>query len=165
MHRLSEDSIRSEQFLSRAEVAEFLNVSPSTITRWADSGKLVCFRTLGGHRRYSRESILELVRILSQEEERVKTISFYLPDMYGDHHVNRVRQLLARAEHVQEIWTSAAHRLVRVTYGEELQADEIRAWLTQAGYPPAEPEAQESGPLTQKDPAWAKLDLRITQTY
>lgn len=47
-------------FLSRAEVATLLGVSPSTVTRWARQGRLPAVETLGGHRRYPREAVLRL---------------------------------------------------------------------------------------------------------
>lgn len=40
--------------LSSREVAQMLNVNPSSVKRWADEGKLPCFRTPGGHRRFER---------------------------------------------------------------------------------------------------------------
>lgn len=39
------------------EVASLFNVDPRTVTRWANQGKIKCFRTLGGHRRYPAEEI------------------------------------------------------------------------------------------------------------
>lgn len=38
-----------------------LGVNESTVKRWSDSGKLTCFKTLGGHRRYTPDRILEFV--------------------------------------------------------------------------------------------------------
>ncbi|MCW2868529.1 MAG: binding domain protein excisionase family, partial [Marmoricola sp.] len=38
--------------LTPAEVAAILFVDPKTVTRWARAGKLNCFRTPGGHRRF-----------------------------------------------------------------------------------------------------------------
>jgi excisionase family DNA binding protein len=46
--------------LTTAEVAEILQVSPKTVTRWAREGKLPFTRTLGGHRRYPRGAIRQL---------------------------------------------------------------------------------------------------------
>ena len=42
---------------STAEVAGELSVDNSTVRRWVDSGKLACYRTLGGHRRFAREQV------------------------------------------------------------------------------------------------------------
>jgi excisionase family DNA binding protein len=47
-------------YLTTAEVAEALHVSPKTVTRWAREGKLPHSRTLGGHRRYPSEDIRKL---------------------------------------------------------------------------------------------------------
>ncbi len=46
---------------STREVSSMLGVNESTVKRWSDSGKLTCFKTLGGHRRYTPGRILEFV--------------------------------------------------------------------------------------------------------
>jgi PAS domain S-box-containing protein/excisionase family DNA binding protein len=42
------------------EAAQLLNVSGSTLRRWADSGRLACVRTSGGHRRFRLADIQRL---------------------------------------------------------------------------------------------------------
>jgi excisionase family DNA binding protein len=54
-------------YLLRSEVAEVLQVSPKTVTRWAKEGKLASRRTLGGHRRYARADIESLVKRLEEQ--------------------------------------------------------------------------------------------------
>jgi excisionase family DNA binding protein len=54
-------------FLRPAEVADLLSVSPKTVSRWAEEGKLPFLMTLGGHRRYPAAAIQELVDLLRQE--------------------------------------------------------------------------------------------------
>lgn len=39
------------------EVAEKFRVAPGTVVRWADSGRLPCVRTPGGHRRYRQADL------------------------------------------------------------------------------------------------------------
>jgi excisionase family DNA binding protein len=48
------DQASKSSYLLPSEVAEVLQVSPKTVTRWAKEGKLASRRTLGGHRRYAR---------------------------------------------------------------------------------------------------------------
>ncbi|WP_073381981.1 BldC family transcriptional regulator [Nocardiopsis flavescens] len=43
--------------LTSGEVAQMLRVTPVTVARWADQGKLSSFRTLGGHRRFHRAEV------------------------------------------------------------------------------------------------------------
>ena len=43
----------------RAEGAAIFCVAPSTETRWAEEGRLACVRTLSGHRRYVKESVVQ----------------------------------------------------------------------------------------------------------
>jgi excisionase family DNA binding protein len=47
-------------------VAELLHVSPKTVSRWAQEGRLPYLRTLGGHRRYPDVEIRALVETLSE---------------------------------------------------------------------------------------------------
>jgi excisionase family DNA binding protein len=54
-------------YLLPSEVAEVLQVSPKTVTRWAKEGKLASRRTLGGHRRYARADIESLVERLQRQ--------------------------------------------------------------------------------------------------
>jgi excisionase family DNA binding protein len=54
-------------FLHPAEVAAILQVSPKTVSRWAQQGLLPYQRTLGGHRRYPEPAIRELAASLVGE--------------------------------------------------------------------------------------------------
>jgi excisionase family DNA binding protein len=53
-------------YLSSSQVAKILHVSPKTVVRWADEGKLPCARTLGGHRRFPERQIRTLREALEQ---------------------------------------------------------------------------------------------------
>ena len=46
-----------KSYLSPAEVAEILMVSPITVRKWAQDGDLKAITTLGGHRRFKWEDI------------------------------------------------------------------------------------------------------------
>ncbi|MFK7992326.1 MAG: helix-turn-helix domain-containing protein [Sandaracinaceae bacterium] len=46
------------KLFTSTEAANFLGASPTSVKRWADEGELQCVRTLGGHRRFSR-NVLE----------------------------------------------------------------------------------------------------------
>ena len=47
--------------LSTTEVAGMLNVNESTVKRWAGSGTLRCFKTPGGHRKFTQEDVTEFI--------------------------------------------------------------------------------------------------------
>ena len=51
-----------EGFLTRAQVARRLAVSPNTVSRWAREGRLPCSVTLGGHRRFARSVIEQIAK-------------------------------------------------------------------------------------------------------
>jgi excisionase family DNA binding protein len=48
------------RYLRAAEVADILQVSPKTVSRWAKEGKLPFLKILGGHRRYPAAEIRQL---------------------------------------------------------------------------------------------------------
>lgn len=50
------------ELLSRGEVAALCRVDPVTVTRWADTGRLLCTRTPGGTRRYFGSQVRALLR-------------------------------------------------------------------------------------------------------
>lgn len=47
--------------LSLHEAAALLNVSKATVRRYTDQGKLSCFRTRGGQRRFKLSDVLTLL--------------------------------------------------------------------------------------------------------
>jgi excisionase family DNA binding protein len=54
------------RYLRTSQVAELLHVSPKTVSRWAQEGRLPYLRTLGGHRRYPDAEIRALLETLSE---------------------------------------------------------------------------------------------------
>ncbi len=58
--------IEAESYLTRADVARLLGVSPNTVTRWAREGRLPSQVTLGGHHRFVRSVIDEIRERLSR---------------------------------------------------------------------------------------------------
>jgi excisionase family DNA binding protein len=55
----------SHRWLTGSQAARRLHVSTKTVARWANQGRLVHGRTLGGHRRYDPELIDALVQALT----------------------------------------------------------------------------------------------------
>ncbi len=47
--------------MTPGQVARLFGVSPKTVTRWADAGRLTPVRTLGGHRRYRASEVYRLL--------------------------------------------------------------------------------------------------------
>ena len=54
-------------WLALSEASALLGVSPATLRRWSDAGRVASFTTPGGHRRFSREA---LERLLPSGRER-----------------------------------------------------------------------------------------------
>jgi excisionase family DNA binding protein len=58
-----------DELLRPREVAALFGVRPTTIARWARQGKLQPLRTPGGHRRYSRSGVQQILNEESTPEE------------------------------------------------------------------------------------------------
>jgi excisionase family DNA binding protein len=64
-----------DELLKPREVAEIFGVRTTTIARWAREGKLTPMRTPGGHRRYSRVGIREVLERESAPEDTERVIA------------------------------------------------------------------------------------------
>ena len=56
-----------EVYLTPSQVAHLFGVTARTVTRWAETGRLECATTLGGHRRFRESDVRQLL-----EEDRPK---------------------------------------------------------------------------------------------
>jgi excisionase family DNA binding protein len=106
--------VPDDRLLTRTEVAEIFQVSPSTVTRWAEEGKLPSVKTLGGHRRYEAKAVMELSQHLEKKETNMENALLNVPAMYADHHVIAVRNILTAMPGVADVWASSAWRQVQV---------------------------------------------------
>ncbi len=132
---MKNDKALEDRFMTRAEVAELFHVSPSTVTRWAEAGKLPSVKTLGGHHRYETKAVLELARQFIKEEISMEKVVFDVPSMYGDHHVVEVRRLLLDLPGVETVDASSAFQAVEVSFDPaKVSADQLHARLQEAGY-------------------------------
>jgi excisionase family DNA binding protein len=61
----------NQDWISLSEASRVLGVSPATLRRWSDAGRLRVFTTPGGHRRFSRSS---LERLLPADRSRRPSI-------------------------------------------------------------------------------------------
>jgi excisionase family DNA binding protein len=51
-----------KQSFSTSEVARFCHVTPDTVRKWAEAGRIPVFKTPGGHRRIRREDLIQFLR-------------------------------------------------------------------------------------------------------
>ena len=51
-----------KQSFSTSEVAKHCHVTPDTIRKWAEAGRIRVFKTPGGHRRIRREDLIDFLR-------------------------------------------------------------------------------------------------------
>ena len=61
-----------QDWITLSEASRVLGVSPATLRRWSDAGRLRVFTTPGGHRRFSRSS---LERMLPADRSRRPSIA------------------------------------------------------------------------------------------
>ncbi|MBJ7599553.1 MAG: hypothetical protein DLM67_05950 [Candidatus Nephthysia bennettiae] len=48
-------------WLTLGEASRMLGVAPETLRRWSDRGRVASFTTVGGHRRFSRQAMMQLL--------------------------------------------------------------------------------------------------------
>lgn len=168
---MDESKDSEKRLLTRTEVAEIFHVSPATVTRWGESGKLPSVKTLGGHRRYDARVVMRLAQQLSRGESLMDNILLHIPAMYADHHVIAVRQALTALPGVVDVYASSAWQQVEVTYdAAKVSAEDIARALEQAGYPTSDERRTtedirpSSFGVRPRDPAWDTLGIRVTTT-
>jgi excisionase family DNA binding protein len=87
----------SKSYTTR-ELAQLWNVSESTVKRWADGGELKCYRTQGGHRRFTPDHITEFqttrgfeaTGILAEPDAELPDLDTYLNQKKS----NKIREAL-----------------------------------------------------------------------
>ena len=62
-HPMAEAATLLPQLLRATEVAKLFDVTERTVLNWTSSGRLPCIRTIGGHLRYRRPDILQLLEM------------------------------------------------------------------------------------------------------
>lgn len=62
-------AVIEKDYLTSGEAAKILRCSRKTIRRWAKKGNLPHTTTLGGHFRFSRADILDVLEILHQARQ------------------------------------------------------------------------------------------------
>ena len=78
-------------WLTLGEASRMLGVDPDTLRRWADNGKVAVLKTPGGHRRFLRESIEEML----PRPRRSLSVIGEAPDRIAAEFRKRVRSDLA----------------------------------------------------------------------
>jgi copper chaperone CopZ len=88
-----------------------------------------------------------------------------VPKMWADHHVLKVREVLAALDGVEDIYASAAWKQVVVKYDSaRLDETAIVEALVGAGYGTDGVPELEGTRLKTGDPAWDRLGVRATRT-
>ena len=54
--------MEAKQSFSTSEVARYCHVTPDTIRKWAEAGRIAVFKTPGGHRRIRRSDLIQFLR-------------------------------------------------------------------------------------------------------
>jgi excisionase family DNA binding protein len=85
----------SSDLLSTNEAAEMLNVGASTVKRWADEGRLQCVKTAGGHRRFRRSVVAEMLNGSSSDEMEISATQI-IEDIDGHATLALLYQLRSR---------------------------------------------------------------------
>lgn len=95
----------------------------------------------------------------------MENLFLIIPNLYADHHVTKVRQVLFGLNGVQDVYASSAFKEVAVKFEpDKVTRDAIVAALTEAGYAEGEFEVVERIPDYMSDPAWDVLAPRQVTT-
>jgi len=96
----------------------------------------------------------------------MERLTLYVPAMYADHHVLRVRQILSELEGVANIVASSAAKRVILEYDPtHISPLDIERTLSDAGYPPNQDLPLPKLPNHPEDgSAWYSLIQRVTET-
>ncbi len=65
---------KEKYYFSKDEVGELLGVNPSTIERWAESGKLKCALTNNGKKFFSEDHLVEFAKTFNISTKFLETI-------------------------------------------------------------------------------------------
>jgi excisionase family DNA binding protein len=60
------------KLLSIKQASQYLNVSQDTLRKWEKNEAITPFKTVGGHRRYSVESLNNILYGFSNKKEKIK---------------------------------------------------------------------------------------------
>lgn len=85
----------SSDLLSTNEAAAMLNVGASTVKRWADEGRLQCVKTAGGHRRFPRSAVAEMLSGSTTSDTEI-SVTQILEDRDGHATLAMLYQLRSR---------------------------------------------------------------------
>ena len=55
-------TLLEDRYFRSGELARLLHVDESTVKRWADRGLIRCYRTPGGHRKFTSQQIRDFIR-------------------------------------------------------------------------------------------------------
>ena len=64
------------KYLNSKEVASIIGVNVSTIKRWTDSGKLDCYQTIGGHRKFLLSHLKNFLKEKINQKLRVNIVQY-----------------------------------------------------------------------------------------
>jgi excisionase family DNA binding protein len=84
-----------ERWLTLGQACRLLGVDESTLRRWADTGQVRAFRTLGGHRRFAESDVQDLLSN-SGDSRHYREL--------GEMAVTRIRRQLNRPPAQQPAW-------------------------------------------------------------
>lgn len=69
-----------EVLFTTNDVASILRVDKSTVKRWTDEGKLKCFRTPGGHRKFRSDDLYSFMTENNYDEQTMRSVPQVMSD-------------------------------------------------------------------------------------
>ena len=100
----------NSDLLSSSSAAKLAGVTPSTIKRWADEGRLQCERTAGGHRRFRKSILMRFLRGNSNTEQVNDEVQKWVMTLVSGSHYSAVSELY-RLRQEMGCWAKTATAL------------------------------------------------------
>lgn len=96
-----------------------------------------------------------------------KRIRFLVPDLWADHHVTKLRNVLLDAPGVESVYASSAFNEVAIDFdAAKTDGDKLAKLLTKSGYPPANGATAQDEAVVygESDVMWRARGSRTTTT-
>lgn len=108
------DANGNDPWLPLGAASKLVGVGPDTLRRWADTGRVQSYQTPGGHRRFLRSSLEQMVNAPRRHRYGVERLADSTRTMAGD-----VHRRMVRSGYADQPWQ--AHLSAE-------QRDEFRRW-------------------------------------
>jgi len=111
-----ENKLLGKELLNSSSAAKMAGVTPSTIKRWADEGRLTCERTAGGHRRFRKSTLVAFIKDQQFKGRDADAVQKWVSELVTGSHYSAVSELY-RLRKETGCWAKTADALEPIIEG------------------------------------------------